>query len=142
MPRNPIDALVRGVTDATLMTTLADNAAFDIVLNVALIAAAALVLALVWLWLRKRFQDESQDASLGMGFTLDELARLHQCGDLTDEQYQRARARIAQTGTQIASGQNAPTLPRPTHPAANENDQTPDSSHKPGSDNDKQDESA
>ena len=124
------------------MTLLADNAAFDIVLYVALIAAAALVLGLVWLWLRKRFQDESQDPSLGMGFTLDELARLHQRGDLTDEQYQRARSRIAQTGSKIAAGQSSPTPPRPTPPTANENDQSPPASNEPRSDNDEKDESA
>jgi hypothetical protein len=96
------------------MLLLADNAAFDIVLYVALIGGASLLLGIVWLWLRKRFRDDSQDASLGAGFTLQELNRLHERGDLTDEQYQRARSRITQAGSRFTAATRDAPRDRPT----------------------------
>ena len=96
----------------------ARDPAVDIALYVGLIAAASLLLGLAWLWLRKRFPDDGGDASLGAGFTLHELARLHEQGHLTDEQYERARSRIAQVGSSsTAESGDASTL-SPNRPAA------------------------
>lgn len=107
------------------MTSLAASTAVEILLYVGVIAAAAVVLGLLWLWMRKRFQQDTGDASLGMGFTLDELARLHDRGDLTDEQYQRARTRIAQAGrSTVVSDHDQHAAPSPAS-AAPANDSAP-----------------
>ncbi|MFW5681904.1 MAG: SHOCT domain-containing protein, partial [Phycisphaeraceae bacterium] len=98
------------------MLLLADNAAFDIVFYVAMIGVAALLLGLVWLWLRKRFQDDAGDPSLGAGFTLQELTRLHEQGDLTDEQYERARSRVTQAGSTFTEQRVDASRTRPATP--------------------------
>lgn len=96
----------------------ARDPAVDIALYVGLIAAASVLLGLVWLWLRKRFSDDGRDASLGAGFTLHELARLHEEGHLTDEQYERARSRIAQVGSSSTAESGEASTLSPNRPAA------------------------
>jgi hypothetical protein len=74
--------------------------------GILLIAAVALVLAAVWL--RRRMTAEDQ-VGPELPFTLDELRKLHQAGDLSDQQYQRARERIiALTDPEAASAAGSP----------------------------------
>jgi len=58
-----------------------------------LIAAVLVGLAAVY-WVRKRLMDEP-DQSASVGLTLNDLRQLRSDGKITEEEYERARARIA-----------------------------------------------
>ena len=98
----------------------ASDAVLDVLIYLGVIVAAAVVLGVVMLVLRKRL-GHRPDPSFGLGFTLAELDELHAAGQLTDEQYHRLRSRVAQRGAGTLSGQPGvePTTPlTPENPAA------------------------
>ncbi len=91
----------------------------DIIVALAwLSAAAALVIIAFWLirrWVLRSGEDDGQAS----GFTLAELRRLHREGDLTDAQFQAAKAALIAHGLAAMGGidrkpvhseQNAPDL--------------------------------
>jgi uncharacterized membrane protein len=62
-----------------------------------LIAALALIVVVILgfvlvSWVRNRLT--SNESSATVGFTLSDLRRLHESGQMTDEEYERARAQI------------------------------------------------
>lgn len=72
---------------------------------IVLVAAAWLIAA----WARKRAADSAADEILNMPFTLDSLRRMHADGQLTDDEFQRAKARMLQraSGKAAAPGASA-----------------------------------
>lgn len=70
------------------------DAALEIVVYLGIIVAAAVVLGVTILVLRRRLKHDDADASLGTGFTLDQLAAMRDAGQLDDEHYQRLRRRV------------------------------------------------
>ncbi len=59
-----------------------------------LIAAAVAVLVFVALMVRKRYLAEDPPEERGEGFTLDELRQMHHSGQLTDVEYDSAKAAV------------------------------------------------
>lgn len=62
-----------------------------------LIAALALIVVVILgfvlvSWVRNRLT--SNEGSTAVGFTLSDLRKLHESGQMTDEEYERARAQI------------------------------------------------
>jgi uncharacterized membrane protein len=77
-----------------------------------LIPCAVLVTLIViaWVaaaWIRKRTAESDADEALGMPFTLDSLRRMHAEGQLTDEEFKRAKARVLQRATGKAAAPGA-----------------------------------
>ena len=52
-----------------------------------------IVLLLVTLWVRKRFLSPADEATPA-GFTLGDLRQLHKSGQMTDEEFEKARAQV------------------------------------------------
>ena len=77
---------------------------------VGLLLVVAVLLVLLAVWLRRRFVQSSNDQP-PTGFTLHEMRQLHQEGQLTDEEYQAARAAL---------------LARSRYALADDKNQTPD----------------
>lgn len=71
------------------------DAVVEILIYLGLIVGASGVLAAVWLVLRSRLGRGERDASLGAGFTLQDVDEMHARGQLTEEQYHNIRRRIA-----------------------------------------------
>ncbi len=64
--------------------------------RVLLVLIAATVLILIGLWLKRRYldDDERPDRVLSSGFGLSELRAMRERGELTDDEFERARTRI------------------------------------------------
>lgn len=83
----------------------------DILLAVAGIAVLAIVLVAVALVVRKKYMNQQSDASQGTGFTLSDFRRMHREGQLSDAEYEAAKASLL-AHTRAASGINAPAAPQ------------------------------
>ena len=60
-------------------------------------------------WIR-RWASSADDAPAG-GFTLGELRRLHQAGQMTDEEYEKAKAMIVEAAKAVAARKQADQQP-------------------------------
>ncbi len=64
----------------------------SVLIGLAIISVVAAVVGFLgWRWYR---QYKAEDSTIDTGFTLSDLRRMHRNGDLTDEQYEQARAAI------------------------------------------------
>lgn len=64
--------------------------------------AAAVVLGVVAMWLRRRLLREDESEGISMGFTLKDLRRMHEEGQLTDEEFDFARRKmVAKTRAEL-----------------------------------------
>lgn len=72
----------------------------------AVLLAAAIVLGVAALWLRRRLLSEEDADPVSMGFTLTDLRRMHEEGQLSDEEFDFARRKmVAKTRAQLLDGQ-------------------------------------
>ncbi|HEX2971320.1 MAG TPA: hypothetical protein VHP11_03245 [Tepidisphaeraceae bacterium] len=69
------------------------NAAPSIIVWCLILVAAILVGFAIAVWVKRRITEPEQSAS--PGFSLEDLRQLHRAGKLSDEEYERARARMA-----------------------------------------------
>lgn len=73
----------------------------EIFVWLAIIVGAAILLGVIAMVLRKALMGQDPNAG-SVGFTLSDLRRLHAEGELTDEQFEQAKARIiAQSRAQL-----------------------------------------
>jgi hypothetical protein len=101
--------------DAT-STLLADSSIgsvfiWSFVLIVLVVIGAAGVMRLRR-WLK---EDDDTTSSGGIGFTLSDLRQLHKQGQMTDEEFERARAKMVEAGRAMAAKMPHP-LARPSDP--------------------------
>src|SRR6185436_2540587 len=101
--------------DAT-STLLADSSVGSIfvwsfILIILVVIGAAGVMRLRR-WLK---EDDDTTPSGGIGFTLSDLRRLHKQGQMTDEEFERARAKMVEAGRAMAAKMPHP-LARPSDP--------------------------
>ena len=89
---------------------LADGDPMQILVMSAALLACLIVLFAAVAWLRK--WSRRPDESLGTGFTLADLRQLHRSGQMTDEEFERAKAKIIQSAQAAAQRLN-PTKPTP-----------------------------
>ena len=80
---------------------------WSLILIVLLIIGAAAVLRL------RRWLKEDDAPTGGIGFTLSDLRQLHKQGKMTDEEFERARAKMVDAGRAMAAKMPHP-LARPT----------------------------
>ena len=64
----------------------------DVLFYVFVLSALTFGIVLIGIWIKKRVTEDEDSA--GPGFSLSELKRMHAAGELSDEQYQRARNRL------------------------------------------------
>lgn len=96
-----------------------------IVIPCALLVALIIGAWVVAAWARKRTADADADDALGMPFTLDSLRRMHADGQLTDAEFEHAKAKMLQRATGKAPDPNiaaAPTSLQVSSDTADEND--------------------
>lgn len=72
-----------------LMQAEADKLFIDMLPWLGLLAAIVIVLGGIAIWLRKKTSSPISNSS--QGYTLQELRRMHREGELTDEEFQKAR---------------------------------------------------
>jgi hypothetical protein len=82
-----------------MLTTVAQSArvqanSVQILFWLAVIVAAAMVLIVVGVLLRKWFLREPEDAGPRLGFGLSDLRQMHAAGELSDEEFARAKAAL------------------------------------------------
>jgi hypothetical protein len=84
---------------------------WSFILIILIIAGAAAVMRL-----RRWLKEDEPPSSAGIGFTLSDLRQLHKQGKMTDEEFERARAKMVEAGRAMAA-----KMPHPlTRPAAGE----------------------
>ncbi len=73
----------------------AESNPYTVFIYAGLIAAAAILMGIVSLAIRKRMlTPDEPDAGGGMGFTLSDLREMHRRGELTDEEFDQAKRRL------------------------------------------------
>lgn len=80
---------------SSLMLLLAaeQNVVSILIWSGVLMGAVALLFAAV-IWVKRWARDEQPDIRAGSGFTLADLREMHRRGQITDEEFERARAKI------------------------------------------------
>ncbi len=73
--------------------------------RVLLVVIAAVVLLVIGLWLKRKIVGEPErDVSLqAAGFGVGDLRRMHEAGELTDAEYERARDRLVARARKMAN---------------------------------------
>ncbi|MEM9559630.1 MAG: SHOCT domain-containing protein [Planctomycetota bacterium] len=98
------------IPPAMLTTQSASNG--SIWLPLGLLIAAVMVGGFIVLALRRRFLNDSSGPAQTPGGLLDEMRRMHEAGELSDEEYDRVRRRLARKAagplTSQALSPNAP----------------------------------
>jgi len=74
---------------------LAQTNVVEIWIYLGIIAAAAVLLGILGVWLRRRYRADSQDMNNQFGFTLDDLREMYEAGQLTEEEYKASREKLA-----------------------------------------------
>ena len=82
-----------------------------------------LCVALFWVvsLVRKRMREEPASEGPAAGFTLSDLRQLHKSGQMTDEEFERAKAKIVAAGKRMAAEVQSPLAgrrPPPSPPPA------------------------
>ena len=67
---------------------------FRLILYLCLVMLAVLVLGFGLKYLRRRFHTSPPERPTGPGFTMDDLERLRDAGELTDAEFKRLRSRV------------------------------------------------
>ena len=80
---------------------------WSFILILLIIAGAAAVMRL-----RRWLKEDDAPTSSGIGFTLSDLRQLHKQGKMTDEEFERARAKMVEAGRAMAAKMPHP-LARP-----------------------------
>ena len=119
------------MTTGTLMNAhaLAESGAggvfvWSFILIVLLVIGAAAVMRL------RRWLKEDDAPSGGIGFTLSDLRQLHKEGQMTDEEFERARAKMVAAGRAMAAKMPHP-LARPGQPGESPADQATAARRRP-----------
>src|SRR3974390_1188172 len=92
---------------------LADGDPFDILIACFFLLVFVVAGAYAVVWLRKRYWGPDDTAVMGIGFTIGDLRQLHKSGQLSDEEYQKAKEKI------LAAHQASGLTAKPESPKAN-----------------------
>ena len=105
------------LTDSALLAQSAGSATMDILIAVVGLAALAVVLVVVALVVRKKYQNQQSDVGQGVGFTLSDFRKMHREGQLTDEEFAAAKATLL-AHTRASSGIDLDNQPGGENPSA------------------------
>jgi len=131
------------LTSATAPATLAATIPWSRVVTwVVALVVVAILGSIVLVWLRRALMSDTPSMDAGTGFGLRELDAMHQRGELSDEEHQRARAKMlaALTGPSAAGDAASPPvapLPPadpPDHPSPDDPQGPPGDDHAPPDD--------
>jgi len=86
------------------------DAGVDIIVALAWLSAAAVVLAVAFLVVRRLVLRGEADDGVATGFTLGDLRRLHAEGELTDAQFEQAKAALIARGRAALGASEADTV--------------------------------
>jgi len=113
------------------------SAVGDILLYLGIIVGAAILLVVIGLVVRKKFQADDEPA-IRTSFTLSDLRQMHQQGQLTDEEFDRAKKALIARSRAAYDADDGPE-PEPTPPPedtagldGDDADDDPDSDHHRG----------
>lgn len=113
MTLNPLTCNAPGVALLAQSSRTAANVA-DILFYLGVIIAAAIVLVIVGVIVRKRYQDDDAPA-MPTAFTLADLREMHQQGQLTDAEFDRARKAMIARSRAAYQGDQADDDDQPQH---------------------------
>jgi hypothetical protein len=74
-----------------------------LVLPLGILLGGLLVAMLIVSWVRKRLKEPDEPASAG--FTLSDLRQLHKSGQMSDEEFERAKAKVVEAARRAAERQ-------------------------------------
>ena len=72
---------------------------------IAILAGMLLVAFVIVSWVRKRLKEPEQPVSAG--FTLSDLRQLHKSGQMSDEEFERAKAKVVEAARRATERQAA-----------------------------------
>ncbi len=96
------------------MTLAAGGLFSDVAPWLALLAGLCLIGFVVMVWIRRSIHDES--SSSAPGFTLQDLRDMRASGELSDEEFERARARMLARLTEPSGNDDDEAPPKPDNP--------------------------
>jgi uncharacterized membrane protein len=89
---------------AVLPGILADENLVAVLFACVLLAVIVLAGAYVAMWLRRRYWAEDDGKAPNVGFTLDDLRELNRSGQISDEEFARAKEKVLQAHRGAAGG--------------------------------------
>jgi len=133
MTLNPLMCNVPAGLVSLAQSSRTTSSVADILLYLGIIVAAAIVLVIVGVIVRKRFQDDDAPA-MPTAFTLSDLRQMHQQGQLTDEEFDRAKkAMLARSRAAYQGDEPEPDdQPEPTDELNSEAADDENDTDKPG----------
>jgi hypothetical protein len=98
---------------------LADDDPFGIVIACFFLLVLVVGGAYAVLWLRKRLWATPEDEAVsGVGFTLGDLRQLHKSGQISEEEFAKAKEKIVAAARRAAERDAAPPKAGPQNPQA------------------------
>jgi hypothetical protein len=95
---------------------LADEDPFGIVIACVVLLIIVVAGAYAVLWLRKRIWSPDETEAVGAGFTLGDLRHLHKTGQISEEEFTRAKAKILEAAQRAAEREAARAKAGPQNP--------------------------
>ena len=97
---------------------LADMDPTPILIGAGVVIVIVILGAVAVLWTRRRIRGDDADVAdvPAAGFTLGDLKRLHQAGQISNEEFEKARATVVTATKRAAERMAAPKKPVPQKP--------------------------
>jgi hypothetical protein len=93
----------------------------DVIKYILLWSGGLVVVIVLGMWaaahLKRRYQQHSDQASSAAGFTLSDLRQLHRSGQMTDEEFARAKAKVVEAARRASERDAKGLSGRATGPA-------------------------
>jgi hypothetical protein len=107
---------MQAVAMVAMPRLLADEDPFGIVIACFILLVVVGAGAYAVLWLRKRIWSPDETETAGAGFTLGDLRQLHRTGQISEEEFTRAKAKIVEAAKRAAERDAARAKPGPQNP--------------------------
>ena len=116
--------------DDLLATPTNDGQVFGEILPWLLLLLGAVIVGGIFIYIARRMTQGGEDAS-NVGFTLHDLRELHARGELTDEEFERARAQMIAKVKSAADNDDAESADDDAHVAGEDSDNESDEPTEP-----------
>ena len=107
---------MQAITTLPVLNFLADEDPFGIVIACIFLLAIVGGGAYAVLWLRRRFWGPEDAGVPGVGFTLGDLRQLHKSGQISEEEFTRAKEKIVAAAQRAAERDAARPKAGPQNP--------------------------
>jgi hypothetical protein len=95
---------------------LADDDWFGVVIDCVFLLIIVAAGAYGVIWLRKRIWSPDETEAIGTGFTLGDMRHLHKTGQISEEEFNRAKAKILEAAQRAAERDAARAKAGPQKP--------------------------